>query len=220
MMKEISMHKTYSLARLALLLACVGFAFVDARADSITLNASTTLLDSTTFTAGTNYYAVFQLVGGGTDNNIAQLLNFTFTGGSVLARDLADPTSGMFGVGPAPGDVFGIGQPGATLQLSIAPGDAFSLYSQQIVAGTLLSFDFILTTNFTPGNSFDAFTFQLYDATLTTLLYEQQVNITGAPEPTPEPTTLMLLASGLFGAAAFMRRRSRTQKKANAEAHF
>src|SRR5947207_2960704 len=83
-----------------------------------------------------------------TDYNIAQLSNFTFTGGSVLARDLLDPTSGMFGVGPAPGDVFGIGQPGATLQLSMASGDAFSLYSQQIVAGTLLSFDFILTTNF------------------------------------------------------------------------
>ncbi|MCM3872855.1 MAG: PEP-CTERM sorting domain-containing protein [Pyrinomonadaceae bacterium] len=199
--------KTRSILRLALLLAATTFTAIDGRADSVTLNLSTSLLDGTTFSTGTTYYAVFQLVGGGTDNNIATLSNFSFTGGSILARDLSDPTSGNFTAGPDAANVSGLGQSNSTLQLSISPGDAFSLYSQRIVAGTSFSFDFLLTNNFVAGNSFDAFTFQLYDVDLGTLLLEQQFDINGATQPVPEPAALLLFGSGLSGAAAILRRR-------------
>ena len=71
--------KARSILRLALLLVAIALSAIDGRADSVTLNLSTSLLNGTTFSAGTTYYAVFQLVGGGTDNNIATLSNFSFT---------------------------------------------------------------------------------------------------------------------------------------------
>jgi hypothetical protein len=97
------------------------------------------------------------------------------------------------------------GQTLASLQLTITPGDAFSLYTQQLVAGSSLSFDFTLTNNFVSG-SFDQFAFQIYDAGLSTLLFERTFDITGA-ETVPEPATVVLMGMGLFGASAYLRRR-------------
>jgi hypothetical protein len=204
------MFKMHSIARVVFLLAFGILAATNSRADSITFNSSTHLLDGTNFTAGQTYYAVFQLVGGGTDNNLAQLSHFAFAGGSVLNLSVSDPSFGTFTVGPNSSSSSGIGQTNSTLQLQIASNDAFSLYSQAFIAGTSFSFDFLLTNNFMPGNSFDAFTFQLYDASISTLLFERQFDIMGEPQQTPEPATLLLFGLGLSGTAAFFRRRRRT----------
>lgn len=203
------MLNKHSIARVVFLLAFGIAAAINTRADSITFSSSTHLLDGTNFTSGQTYYAVFQLVGGGTDNNLAQLSNFAFAGGSVMSLNLSDPSFGTFTVGPNSGSSSGIGQTNSTLQLQIASGDAFSLYSQAFIAGSSFSFNFLLTNNFTLGNSFDAFTFQLYDASLSTLLFEQKFDITGGPQPTPEPASLLLFGLGLSGTAAFFRRRRR-----------
>lgn len=189
------------------LLAGACFTIEDARAEAITLNTSTVLLDSSNFTAGTTYYAAFQLVGGGTDNNSALLSNFNFgAGGSVVARSASDPFAGIFVLASDPFDPLGIGQTGATLGLTIIPGNAFSLFTQQFTAGSSFSFTFSLTNNFLPGNSFDGFTFQLYDASLGTLLFEQTFDINGAPQPVPEPATMLLFGTGLAACASLMRR--------------
>src|SRR4030095_3935776 len=111
------MFSTRLIVRLSLVIACLTFACIESRADSVTLDSSTSLLDGSKFTAGTNYFLVFQLVGGGTDNNVAQIYNFAFTGGSALPRDPSDPTFGSFTVGPSAGDLSGFGQANSTLQL-------------------------------------------------------------------------------------------------------
>ncbi len=201
------MFSTRLIVRLMLVIACVTFTCIESRADSVTLDSSTSLLDGTQFTTGTNYFVVFQLVGGGTDNNLAQLHSFTFDGGSALPRDLSDPTFGTFTLGPVASDLVGIGQASATLDLLITSGDASALYSQTINAGTIFSFTFSLSNNFAPGNAFDAFTFQLYSADLMTLLYEKQIDITGGPQSVPEPAALLLFGSGLTGIATVLRRR-------------
>jgi len=181
----------------------------DARADTVTIDTSTALMDSSMFTPGTTYYLAFQLTGGGTDNNNALLTNFSFGGGSVVTRDIADPLFGSFALAANAADPSGIGQPLGSLHLVITPGDGYSLYTQQLVAGSEFSFDFTLSNNFVFG-SFDQFAFQLYDESLSTLLFEQTFDINGVVEPVPEPATSALLGVGLFAASAYLRRRRKT----------
>jgi hypothetical protein len=131
------MFQLRSSARLLLILASVAFVAAEVRADSISIGPSTSLLNGTTFTSAQTYYAVFQLVGGGTDNNGALLSNFNLGGGATLLRDPLDPSSGSVQVGPTAGDLSGIGQANSTLQFVIMPGDSFAVYSQRISAGAV-----------------------------------------------------------------------------------
>jgi hypothetical protein len=162
---------------------------------TIEVDTATTLLDSSNFTAGTNYFAVFQLTGNTGLSNQASLSSFNFGGGSVFARDAADPVSGTFGLGPDAASTNGIGQSSATLDLSVDPVNSYALYSQRFTAGNLLRFDVVLTSLFAAGIP-DQFAFQLYDSELTTLLYEVALDLT-ASAPVPEPTTLALTAGAL-----------------------
>lgn len=163
---------------------------------TIEVDTATTLLDSSNFTSGTNYFAAFQLTGNTGLSNQASLSSFNFGGGSVFARDAADPVSGTFGLGPDASSTSGIGQPNATLDLSVNVVNNYALYSQRFTGGNLLRFDVALTALFAAGIP-DQFAFQLYDSELTTLLYEVALDLTAAT-PVPEPTSLVLAAAALI----------------------
>jgi len=168
-----------------------------ANAAAISITQSTALLDSSTFTEGTPYYLAFQMTSAGNGDNDALLSNFQFDTGFAWTQSVFDPVSGLFAVGPDPLDTTGIGQLNATLALQVTAGNAYSLYSQLITAGTTFSFDVALSANYTPPNAPDAFLFQIYDANFTTLLYEQTLPISA-----PEPMSFLLVGLALVLARA------------------
>jgi hypothetical protein len=163
----------------------------------IDLDNSTSLLDGSSFTAGTTYYTAFQLTGGDASNSSATVSGFDIGGGSAVAPSPADPVAGTYAVGPNPADPAGIFQTAGTLTLSIVPANSYSLYTQQFTAGTQLSFSVTLDGVYAGGTP-DAFSFQLYDSSLDTLLYEQDFAILNtAPASVPEPGSAGLVLAGL-----------------------
>jgi len=168
---------------------------------TIVIDASTTLLDFSLFTAGTTYYAAFQLSGSGINENTAVLSAFQFGGGGAVDRDAADPLFGLFVLAPDDSAPSGIGQPSALLNLTVNLSEPFALYTQRFVAGSEFSFDFEVSQNYTPGFPPDQFSFQLYDEALRGLLHETVFDIQPS-EPAPEPelfwlTGVALLAVGV-----------------------
>jgi hypothetical protein len=176
---------------------------------SIDLDNSTSLLDGSSFTAGTIYYTAFQLTGGDASNSSAFLSGFALGGGSAVAPSPADPVAGTYAVVPDPADPAGIFQTNGALTLAIAPGNSYSLYTQQFTSGTQLSFAVSLDGVFLGGTP-DAFSFQLYDSGLDTLLYEQDFAIldSGSPASVPEPGSAGLMLAGLALVMCFCRRRT------------
>lgn len=167
----------------------------------ITVDTSTTLLDSSTFTAGTPYTAAFQFTGNGITSNSATVSNIDLGGGTGETPGLGDITDPTFTVGPNGADPLGIWQANGTLTLFVGPLDASSVYTQQFTSGNQFSFAVELTGNLSDGAPPDTFTFQLYDAELSNLLYEVTVDATtGVPEPSTAVTLLtgagILLALG------------------------
>lgn len=178
---------------------------------TIEIDGTTSLLDSSTFTPGTSYFAVFQLTGATGLPNQASLSAFDFGSGSVFARDVSDPAFGQFILGPNPASTSGIGQTAATLDLSVDLVTSYSLYSQMFTAGERFSFDLEFTTLFVNGIP-DQFAFQLYDPGLSALLYEVAIDLT--PDTSiPEPGTLGLTAAAVLAAIT---RRSTTNKTSRA----
>jgi len=173
----------------------------------VSLDTSTTLLDLSLFTPGATYYAAWQLTGSGQVNNTASVSAFDLGGGTGLDRDAGDPLFGIFTLGPNAASNAGVWQSSATLDLLVNPLDSFSLYSQRFVAGTAFEFLVDFTTNQLAGFPPDAFTFQLYDGELETLLYEVSLDLLAAGEPIPEPSAWSLVLLGAAGLAAQFRRR-------------
>ena len=120
-------------------------------------------------------------------------------------------------VGPDPSDADGIFQTAGTLTLTVVPGDSYSLYTQQFTSGARgRAAQFIFTASLDgiyAGGTPDAFSFQLYDSSLSTLLYEQDFAILDStPAAVPEPGSASLLLTGLALALCLARRRSRAAK--------
>lgn len=162
----------------------------------IDLDNSTSLLDGSFFTAGTTYYAAFQLTGGDASNSSAALSGFEIGGGSPVAPSPADPVAGIYAVGPDPADPSGIFQTDGTLALKVVPNNSYALYAQQFTAGTQFSFSVSLDGVFLGGTP-DAFSFQLYDSGLDTLLYEQDFAILNTGSSVPELGSAGLVLAGL-----------------------
>ena len=175
----------------------------------IVVDTSTSLLDGSFFTAGTIYYSAFQLTGGDASDSSAFVGSFDIGGGSAIAPGIADLVSGTYLVGPNAGDADGIFQTAGTLLLTVVPADSYSLYTQQFTAGSQFSLTASLNGVFLGGTP-DLFSFQLYDSSLSTLLYEQDLAILdNAPTPVPEPDSAGLFLVGLaLVLGSYWRRRS------------
>ena len=176
-------------AKFALLLCLTAYV---SQANIISLDSSTTLLDSSLFIAGTNYAAVFQLTGGGSADTSVMLSLFDLGGGAGIDQSIGDPVSGDYLVGPDSSLASGIWQSSGTLQLDVDPVNSYALYSQEFAAGSVFSFDFQLLTDLAPGGVPDEFDFQLYDPTYSTLLYDVALDAT--PVAAPEPASWQLAA--------------------------
>lgn len=183
-----------------LLLLCGAACFC--MANTIQVDTGTALLDGSLFTQGETYFAAFQLNGGTVSNTTTLVKNFQLGGGAAAAPQPTDPSAGIFLVNdgnPAPNGIFD-----TMLRLRVIPSNAFSLYTQRFGAGNSLQFDYFFGGYFT-GIQADQFTFQLYDSSLNTLLYEQAIDVRSTPAGTPEPSSLGLVVSGI--AAAYRIRR-------------
>lgn len=166
------------------------------QATTISLDTSTTLLDGSTFTAGVTYYAAFQLTGSGSATSQASLSQFNLDTGTGLAQSVADPVSGNYLIGPDASLPAGIWQPGGTLLLNVDPVNAYSLYTQTFTAGGQFDLTFLLDTNLQPPATPDQFAFQLYDSSLSQMLYEVAVDAI-PPVVTPEPSTGLPVVSAV-----------------------
>ena len=176
-----------------------------AGADTILLDTTTTLDDGSQYSVGTTYYATFQMDAGDSSDGSAYIVDITLGRGTPLEVSSNDPDGGIYVVSPDPADTLGIFQSNGMLALSLTPSVAFSVYGQQFTAGLQFGFDVQLYGTYSGGTP-DSFSFQLYDSSLSTLLYEQDIAIVntsmaGTPEPGPAllagASMLLLLAAGI-----------------------
>ena len=198
--------------RLALLLAGAMSLAHAATTLTIIVNNGTTFLDGSSLNGGTTYYAAFELTGGDASNSTALVTGIDLGGGSAVALNLSD-TFGSFTVGPNGSDPAGAFQNAGTLQLAVTPGNGYSQYAQQFVAGTQLSFTVALNGTYLGGIP-DEFSFQMYDSTLSTELYEQDLDILST-STIPEPGTVVLCLLGfpiLIARAVWVRRSASISK--------
>lgn len=166
----------------------------------VTIEQTITLLDSTQFTTGTTYYAAWAMSAGDASDSQAVVSAVLIPGGIIIPLDMTEFSAGNFTLGPNPAASAGIFQPSGTLNLQVTGLDSFSAFTQRFTAGTSLQFMVVTSGTFNGGIP-DSFAFQLYDSTLSTLLYEQTIAIrdttsTGVPEPSTFFATLGLLALG------------------------
>lgn len=166
----------------------------------VTIDQTTALLDATLFTTGTTYYAAWAMSAGDASASQAVVSALMIPGGVIIPLDMTEFSFGNFTLGPNPAATAGIFQPSGTLNLQVTSIDSFSAFTQRFTAGTSLQFMVVTSGTFNGGIP-DSFAFQLYDRTLSTLLYEQTIAIrdttpTGVPEPSTFVATLGLLALG------------------------
>jgi len=179
------------------ILTCFLLVVATGSADTIIMNSYTSLNDGSMFTSGTTYYATFQMNAGDASSSLAAISNIVLDSGSALPPMSTDEDFGLYSVGPDPGSTDGIFQLGGTLGLTLTAGSGFSLYTQQFVAGGVFQFDVSLSGTFDGGTP-DSFSFQLYDASLSTLLYEQDLAVLDTDTtPTPEPPASLLTLAGV-----------------------
>lgn len=179
-----------------------------ATAVTIELDQSTNLLNSTTFTAGNTYIAAFQLGGGGFSSSQALASLFDLSNGAGFAQDPSDIVTGLVVAGPNASLNSGIWQPDGWLLLTVTPSNASAVYTQAFLAGDTFRFTYSLVTDDASAPVPDQFTFQLYDDTLSTLLYEVTEDSLTEGQFVPEPATWLsgILSLSLIIAAS--RRRS------------
>ncbi len=185
-----------------------------APAVTVQLDNSTTLLDGSLFTLGTQYVAAFQLNSGEeSSGTLASLTAFQLGGGTGLSATAQDLAFGFYMIGSA--DIVpptSIWVPGGSLTLIVVPVEQppFStqaFYTQSFLAGTLFSFDVELFKDLTPGITADQFTFQLYNAEFTELRYEVALdNVAAKQAEIPEPATGAGVAAAVAALAIWRRR--------------
>lgn len=178
------------------------------RAATIELDQATNLLDASTFTAGTTYIAAFQLAGGGFSSSQALASLFDLRNGAGFAQDPSDIVTGLTVVGPNDSLPAGIWQAGGTLLLTVTPSNASAVYTQAFQAGDTFRFTYSLITDDPLAPVPDQFTFQLYDDTFSTLLYEVTEDALTEGQLVPEPSTWISGLAGLGVIFVAYRRRS------------
>lgn len=177
-------------------------------AATIELDQSTNLLDGSTFTAGTTYIAAFQLTASGIAASQVSLSLFNLSNGAGFAPSSSDVVFGIYTVGPDDTLPAGIWQSNGTLFLLVTPSSASAVYTQAFQAGTTFSFTYDLITDQTSGTP-DQFAFQLYDESLSNLLYEVTEDALDVGAVVPEPSSVVLVGAGALLFTA-VRRRKRT----------
>jgi hypothetical protein len=185
-----------------------------APAITIQLDNATTLLDGSLFTLNAQYVAAFQLNSGGVaTGTLADLSRFRLGGGVGLGPTAQDLVLGFYTIGPAAQNPpTSIWEPNGTLtlivdRLGIPPYGTQAVYTQSFVAGTEFVFDLNLVSDGVAGLTPDQFTFQLYDSTFSSLLYEVALDAVAEPNTAvPEPATGAGVAIAVVALALWRRR--------------
>src|SRR5207302_7191 len=189
------------------LLLIVGIGGSSARADEVTLTGSTTFINSAPFvTFTTNTFT------GTTALGIGSLSGANSLGTFALATGATQLTGGGFQMDITFTSPTGItGGQGATYTATIV-GSVSPNIDQ---GGVNIHFTSPIQ-NFTFSNAGGTGTFSLTVADLfveTGRSAQITAGITGNQSPIPEPTTLLLLGTGLTGVATKLRQRSRARKE-------
>ena len=102
---------------------------------TVDVDDTTSFLDGSSLTAGTTYYAAFELIGGDASDSTAFISAMNLGGGSALPLNPLD-TFGAFTIGPDSSAAAAAFQNLGTLLLAATPGNSYSQYLQQFVAGS------------------------------------------------------------------------------------
>jgi len=147
------------------------------------VNNGTTFLDGSSLNGGTTYYAAFELTGGDASDSTALVTRASISGGGPV--HVASEPVGYVREASRSGRTVPTRpvafQNAGTLQTGRHTGNSYSQYAQA-VSWPGRSFPSQLRwTAFTQGGIPDEFSFQMYDSTLSTELYEQDLDILSLP---------------------------------------